>query len=235
MRQHGVVEGVVDGVFDMFDAYSQDNYIPSLAFINHEVNKITDAVESHFVSVAASMNEALRTTPWLPDSIKPPQRPSSRPPPVGLLKYSQGWISRHRALTAVIVAFVGTGAFVIWRRRRRSDGAKKRANRAKNGCRTEVVVLAGSPYSPLTRSLSKHLERRGFIVYIPVTDISEEEMVKSESIHDIRSMNLDITSVRPQTRRSPYRRKAYALAAYRNGEHDSEIRRDTRSHPHSSP
>ena len=124
MRQPGVVDGVLDGVSNMFDGYSQNNYVPSLAFINDEVNRITHAVESHFVSVAASVNEALRTTPWLPDSIKPPQRPSPPPPPVGLLKYSQDWITRHRALSAAIFVSVGTGAFVIiWRRRRRSNGA----------------------------------------------------------------------------------------------------------------
>lgn len=56
------------------------------------------------------------------------------------------------------------------------------------------MVLSGSPYSPLTRSLSLDLERRGFIVYIPVADFSEEQMVKSESRGDIRPLNLDITS-----------------------------------------
>lgn len=178
------------------------NFIPSLAAINDEVNKVSHTIESHFASVASSINEALRTTSWLPDSIKPPRRTihhaaiPATPAPVGYLEYSQDWISRHRALTAAIVAFVGTGAFVIiWRRRRRSHGGKRRARRAKNGSRTEVVVLAGSPHSVLTRSLSLDLERRGFIVYIPVNDLSEEQLVKSESRADIRPLNLDITSV----------------------------------------
>lgn len=128
-------------------------------------------------------------------------------------------------MTVAIFAFVGTGAFVvIWRRRRRSNGAKRRARRAKNGSRTEVVVLAGSPYSPLTRSLSLDLERRGFIVYIPVTDFSEEQMVKSESRGDIRPLNLDIASVRLETRLSPLMRKCSLSAAHSDGEHDGNIR-----------
>lgn len=182
--------------------YSLENFVPSFAAINDEVNRISNTLEAHFVSVASSINEALRTTPWLPDSIKPPRRPlrhatvPATPASVGYLECSQDWISRHRALTAAIVAFVGTGAFVIiWQRRRRSRSGKRRARRAKNGARTEVVVLAGSPYSPLTRSLSLDLERRGFIVYIPVNDLSEEHLVQSESRGDIRPLNLDITSV----------------------------------------
>ena len=182
--------------------YSLEKFIPSFTTINDEVNKISDTLEAHFASVASSINEALRTTTWLPDSIKPPRRAvrhittPAAPAQVGYLGYSRDWISRHRALTAAIVAFVGTGAFVIiWRWRRRSHGGKRRARRAKNGSRTEVVVLAGSPHALLTRSLSIDLERRGFIVYIPVSDLSEEQLVQSESRADIRPLSLDITSV----------------------------------------
>ena len=57
------------------------------------------------------------------------------------------------------------------------------------------MVLAGSPHSPLTRSLSLDLERRGFIVYIPVSTLSEEQVIQSESRADIRPLNMDITSV----------------------------------------
>ena len=97
-------------------------------------------------------------------------------------------------MTAAVIAFVGTGAFIVWRRRR-ADRAKRRAKRAKNGARTEVVVLAGSPHSPLTRAMSLELERRGFIIYIPVNSVTEEQVVQGESRADIRALNLDITSV----------------------------------------
>ena len=76
---------------------------------------------------------------------------------------------------------------------------KRRAKRGKNGGRTEVVVLASSPHSPLTKSLSLDLERRGFIVYIPVTSLPEEHLVQSEGRSDIRPLYLDVSSVRTVT------------------------------------
>lgn len=177
--------------------------------ITNEMNHIFDSIgggfgvaferiDKHFEMVSQSLKDTFRATPWLPDSIKPrpPPPPRHRIPPVpgGYFEASRIWISEHRAVTAAVVAFVGTGAFVIWRRRR-SDRAKRRAKRAKNGSRTEIVVLAGSPHSPLTRSLSLELERRGFIVYIPASSVSEEQIIQSEARPDIRALNLDITSL----------------------------------------
>ncbi|KAK4691450.1 hypothetical protein P7C71_g5555, partial [Lecanoromycetidae sp. Uapishka_2] len=156
-----------------------------------------EEIDKHFESVSQSLKDTFRATPWLPDSIKPrpPPPPRNRIPPVpgGYFEASRIWISEHRAVTAAVVAFIGTGAFIVWRRRR-SDRAKRRAKRAKNGSRTEVVVLAGSPHSPLTRCLSLELERRGFIIYIPVSSVSEEQIIHSKSKTDIRALNLDVTS-----------------------------------------
>lgn len=168
--------------------------------MNDEFIKVYDSVEAHLISVGTSINEAIRATTWLPDAIKPPPRaPPSRhiipEIPMGYLEASQKWVSEHQAMTAAIVAFVGTSVFIVWRRRR-SQRPKRRARRGKHGLRTEVVVLAGSPHSSLTRSLALNLERRGFIVYIPVSDPSEEHHVRSESRADIRPLHLDITSVR---------------------------------------
>lgn len=170
-----------------------------IAYFQGSFNALTESIEAHFDSVARSLQDTFRETPWLPDSMKPtPKAPSRIPkaiyPPVGYLEASRHWISEHRAITAAVVAFVGTGAFIVWRRRR-SDRAKRRAKRAKNGARTEVVVLAGSPHSPLTRSLSLDLERRGFVVYIPVNSVSEEQIIQGESRADIKALSLDITSV----------------------------------------
>ena len=159
---------------------------------------LADSVERHFDTVAASIRQTLQTTPWIPDSIKPPAPPPvHRPQPLLPLSYigrAQSWISRNRAITAAIVAFVGTGTFIIWYRRR-SYRQKRRARRAASGARTQVVILAGSPHSPLTRSLAEDLERRGFIVYIPVSTLIEEQAVHSELRADIHPLNLDITSV----------------------------------------
>ncbi|MCJ1380368.1 hypothetical protein MMC17_003471 [Xylographa soralifera] len=155
-----------------------------------------ESVERHFDTVAASIRQTLQTTPWIPDSIKPPPAPVRRPLPIiprSYLEQTQDWVSRNRAITAFIVAFVGTGAFVIWRRRR-AYRQKRRAKRAANGARTEVVILAGSAHSPLTRSIALDLERRGFIVYIPASTLAEEQTIHAELRADIHPLSIDITS-----------------------------------------
>lgn len=72
---------------------------------------------------------------------------------------------------------------------------KRRAKKASNGARLEVVVIAGSPSEPLVRSISLDLERRGFIVYIVCNTIEEEILVHNESRQDIRPLMIDIVDV----------------------------------------
>ena len=175
-----------------------DQVTSEMSSILDSVNAFTEAIDRHFEFVGRSLKDTFRDTPWLPASIKPKPPLPRRVPvvaiPLGYFEATRLWVSEHRTLTAAVVAFVGTGAFVVWRRRR-NDRVKRRAGRAKNGSRTEVVVLAGSPHSPLTRSLSLDLERRGFIVYIPVSTLTEEQIIQSESRADIHPLNMDITSV----------------------------------------
>lgn len=185
---------------------SLEKMIPDLDSITNEVNRITESIDKHFKAVAStlleypiasSIRESIQNSPWIyekAESIPPPPSPPQRALPVGYLKAARFWVSEHRAVTAAVVAFIGTGVFVIWRQRR-ADRMKRRAKRAKNGSRTEVLILAGSPHSPLTKSLSLELDRRGFIVYIPVNSLSEEHIVQSEGRPDIRSLHLDVTSV----------------------------------------
>lgn len=205
-RHSGTCTHLVEyySIMDIHSLFSSERLRPIddvVKSVNDEFIKVCDSVEAHFVSVGTSINEAIRATTWLPDAIKPPPRaPQSRcirpPVPLGYFEASQKWVSEHRAVTAAVVAFVGTSVFIVWRRRRRFQRSKRRARRGKNGLKTEVVILAGSPHSSLTRSLALNLERRGFIVYILVSDPSEEDHVRSESKADIRPLYLDITSVR---------------------------------------
>ena len=181
--------------------------IRGLHAVTDELSKLCDVIEEHFVHVGASINDAMRSAPWLPSSMKPrPRSPPSSPSPLHSSRYSMPltpmgfleacriWVAQHRALTAAAVAFVGTGVFVLWWRRR--PHVKRRVHRAKNGARTEVVVLAGSLHAPLTRSLALDLEHKGFIVYIPISDLGEEQLVQELSRVNIRSLNVDIASVR---------------------------------------
>ena len=170
-----------------------------ISYITEVIDAFADGLEQHFDGVSHLLKDTLRSSPWIPDSIKPPPPPSpfhkAANVPITYLGASRNWISENRAVTAAVIAFFGTGAFIIWRKRRRSGRAKRRAKKAKNGSRTEVIVLTGSPHSPLTRSLSLELERRGFIVFISVNTLSEEQLIQSESKPDIRPLSLDITSV----------------------------------------
>jgi NAD(P)-dependent dehydrogenase (short-subunit alcohol dehydrogenase family) len=53
-------------------------------------------------------------------------------------------------------------------------------------------VIAGPPNSPITRSLSLDLERRGFIVYIVCSTMDEEQQVIGEARADVRPLHLDV-------------------------------------------
>lgn len=169
-----------------------------MSYLSAIENTVEDVANS-FDAMTDKISESLRTTfgdpSWLPKSTKPSPPPPAPiiATPVGYFEASKDWVSRHRAITAAVVCFLGTGAFLIWRQRR-LNRVKRRAKRGKNGQRTDVVILAGPPSAPLTRSLSLDLERRGFIVYIPVNSLWEERLIQAESKADINPLHLDVTS-----------------------------------------
>lgn len=113
----------------------------------------------------------------------------------------QSWVSRHKVLTGIMV--VGAG-YITYRAVRTNKLMRKsrRARRAKNGGRLEVVVIAGSPSLPLTKSLSLDLERRGFIVYIVCSTPEDDVLVHNLSRPDIRPLSIDITNVSTAARTS---------------------------------
>lgn len=57
------------------------------------------------------------------------------------------------------------------------------------------VVLAGSPHDPISKSLALDMERRGFIVFVVVNSIEDEQLVMSEGGGDIKPLNIDILDV----------------------------------------
>lgn len=132
-------------------------------------------------------------------------RPRGRPPPPPPTSFSisssayeraQDWVSRHKLLTGLVVMTTG---LLVYRGYKKGKHSRKtrRARRARNGGRLEVVVIAGDPKLPLTRSLSLDLERRGFIVYIACNNLDDEAMVQNLSRPDVRPLGIDITDVRP--------------------------------------
>ncbi|KAL8711262.1 MAG: hypothetical protein Q9225_007148, partial [Loekoesia sp. 1 TL-2023] len=171
------------------------SYLSSIeTTVESEVERIANSLDAVTDRISASLRSAIGDSTWFPDTKPPPPPPSPAiTRPVGYLEASSSWISRHRAITAAVVCFLGTGAFLIWRQRR-AGRVKRRAKRAKNGQRTEIAVLAGPPSAPLTRSLSLDLERRGFVVYIPVNSLWEERLIQAESKADVHPLHLDVTS-----------------------------------------
>jgi hypothetical protein len=161
---------------------------------------VADYVDKHLEKVANTLREALSSSQWIPESARPKPPP---PPPRSFTEsisssasvYAQlhSWVMRNKILTTVIVIAIGGVTYHIIRRK--SDRKKRRAKRAGNGARLEVVVIAGSPSEPLTRSISLDLERRGFIVYIVCNTIEEEVLVQNESRPDIKPLMIDIVDV----------------------------------------
>ncbi|KAL8936555.1 MAG: hypothetical protein Q9211_004126 [Gyalolechia sp. 1 TL-2023] len=129
--------------------------------VESEVERIANSIDAVTDRISASLRSAIGDSAWFPDAKPlppPPAQVVARP--VGYFEALSDYISRHRAVTAAAVCFLGTGALLIWRQRR-GNRIKRRAKRAKNGQRTEIVVLAGPPSAPLTRSLSLDLEPYG--------------------------------------------------------------------------
>ena len=68
--------------------------------------------------------------------------------------------------------------------------------RLRRNCKVNfATVIIGPPTAPLTRSLALDLERRGFIVYVVVNAVEDEQLVHNESRVDIRPLLLDIGNV----------------------------------------
>lgn len=103
------------------------------------------------------------------------------------------WVATNKVKTAVGLVSIGGVAYILLRAKRHRK--KRRAKKAGNGARLEVVVVAGLPSEPITRSISLDLERRGFIVFIVCNTIEEEVLVHNESRPDLKPLMIDIVDV----------------------------------------
>ena len=151
-----------------------------------QFNELADDVERHFEQVAGQLRH------WVPNELRPVPPPKRLPPPSSL-QLAQRWVSRNRALTAALVAFVVTGSvgaliFVHNRNHKR----KRRARRSTNGARTDVVVVAGAVANPLTSALYLDLERRGFVVYVVANTAEDEHFIRAQSRVDLIPLHIDL-------------------------------------------
>ncbi|OAA73856.1 hypothetical protein ISF_00757 [Cordyceps fumosorosea ARSEF 2679] len=160
-------------------------------YTNHAAEFIDKSVDR----AADVVRDTLSSQTWIPDSIRP------APPakvPIAVVSMStweraQDWVSKHKILTGVVVIVCGTAVFKGYQKSKFMRKTR-RAKRARNGGRTEVVVVAGSPTLPLTKSLALDMERRGFIVYVVCDAPEDERTVQSYARQDISPLKIDTTN-----------------------------------------
>ncbi|KIH89451.1 hypothetical protein SPBR_06994 [Sporothrix brasiliensis 5110] len=179
-------------------------YMDVLTNVSSEVRRysgeIAQYVDSNFDRAADMLREQLASAPWIPEQVKiylPKPRSSTTmelasKADMSFYERVQDWLVRHKILATVAVLFAGT---LSYRAVRRSISARKyrRAKRAKNGARCEVVVIAASPALPVTQSLALDMERRGYMVYIVCGSAEDEQAVRHMSRPDIKPLSIDIT------------------------------------------
>lgn len=177
-------------------------FMEKLSKIGNEALKYSseaaEFVNQHVDQIAEQVKDALSKSDWVGDWVPQQFRPQPPPPPpiitvhLSAFERLHNWFARHKILTGLLIVATGT---VAYRTYRASESLRKtrRAKRARNGGRVEVVMIAGSPALPLTRSLALDLERKGFIVFIVCNSHEDEDLVKGLARPDIRSFGIDIT------------------------------------------
>ncbi|ODV89861.1 hypothetical protein CANCADRAFT_30985 [Tortispora caseinolytica NRRL Y-17796] len=173
-------------VLDKFYAVSIDVH-DKLQYLIHEVPDILQT------------KRILEYFPWHRSSPDP----IPDPPQIDVcVDTGASWLTRNRVYV-IASAAIGLGAvFYLYKsaprfRRRR----KRRAQRAPNGARKEVVVIAGSPGEQIFKSVVNDLDKRGFIIYCVVSSAEEEAAVGREDSPDIRSLRLnssDTTAIKSE-------------------------------------
>ncbi|RAK91652.1 DUF1776-domain-containing protein [Aspergillus costaricaensis CBS 115574] len=169
-----------------------------LASIPHDVRRyslqVAESIDRQVDHAANALRDTLSSQSWLPTSVRPVSRNRPSPPiPRGFVDRVHSWFLRNRAWSAAIIAFLGTSC-VLYYGNKKLNGKRRRARRAGNGARKEIVVVAGSPHEPMTRAIAADLERRGYIVYVTVTSAEEEHIVQSENRADIKALWLDLSA-----------------------------------------
>ncbi|KAJ5761099.1 hypothetical protein N7520_008255 [Penicillium odoratum] len=178
---------------------SDDQFFPEyLASLPNDVRRyseqVADSIDRSVDQAANAIRNTLSEQTWLPSTVRPRMRASQmRASPRGLTDRVQDWMIRNRAWTAAILAFVGTGCILLYGSKK-LNGKRRKARKAGNGSRKEIVVIAGSPHEPMTRAIAADLERRGYIVYVTVSSADEEHIVQSEKRADIKALWLDLTT-----------------------------------------
>ncbi|KAH6853490.1 hypothetical protein B0I37DRAFT_409653 [Chaetomium sp. MPI-CAGE-AT-0009] len=129
-----------------------------------------DYIDKHVDQIAETIRDTIAKSEWVPEQFRP----------------------RHKILVGFIAITTGVVAYRTYRSTTRWRKTR-RARRSRTGGRMDVVVIAGSPALPLTRSLALDLERKGFVVFVVANSREDEIMVQHLARADIRPLGIDIT------------------------------------------
>lgn len=167
----------------------------SLSTLKSAAFHAAEAIDEQSDNLANSIRSRLSTSSWIPSPARPtPLTPPSAAhyPAPDLYSRATTWAWQNRLAVGIVGATTfGLGGYVI-AQRRAARNRKRRAARAPNGARKEVVVLAGSPHDAITKSLAQDLERRGFIVFVVVNSMDDEQLVLGLGGRDVRPLNIDL-------------------------------------------
>lgn len=122
---------------------SNDAFFFQLASIPHDVKRysaeVADTIDRHVDYAATAVKDTLSV--YLPSIIKSTTRDGSLllpPKPRSVPERVYDWVLRNRAWTAALIAFFGTGS-VLLLGSKAFDQRKRRARRAGNGARKEII------------------------------------------------------------------------------------------------
>ncbi len=102
------------------------------------------------------------------------------------------WCRNHKLALSVVAAgtTVAFGYILYSSFSPKAQAKKRKARKAANGARQEVVILAAPPSAPLTRLIAQDLDRRGFIIYITSESSESDSIIAQEESQDIRALHI---------------------------------------------
>lgn len=158
---------------------------------------IADYVDGSIDKAAVAVRTTLSSSPWLPDGLRPEPPP---PAPIVIVDASrlekvQQWFIRNKVALGVGAVVLGLISYRVYKTTRNHRKSRKAGRSKRNGGRVEIVVIAGSPDLPLTKSLALDMERKGFMVYVVCGGPEDETCVREFARADVRPLTIDVTNV----------------------------------------
>ncbi|KAI9829298.1 MAG: hypothetical protein M1826_005762 [Phylliscum demangeonii] len=134
-------------------------------YIFDVLSSIADSIDRHIDQAAAVVKDTLSSYKWLEQSLWPTSPPRiQKPVPVPRRISTTAYTWLTTHKALAAAVLVSLGG-----------------------------VIAGSVHDAICKSLSLDLERRGFVVYVLVGSVEEEQTVRNESRADIRPLTVDVT------------------------------------------